>query len=223
MTQLPDESGALWYDDEAGPMVRPYTVTRGRTHSMGGAREMDVIALVSLVDPPSPGADDGDDRPDAAFGAAASGAGSVATVGATVDAASAGSPQAPGGSAGAVGIAEPETAAGGVEGVVPAAVGASGDSAATLGRWRPSDGGYGGPGVGGPLREEHLALLDQCRTGPLSVAELAAGADLPLGVVRVLLGDLLDLGRVRVTRPVSPAELPNVDLLQHLIAGLKSL
>jgi Protein of unknown function (DUF742) len=75
-----------------------------------------------------------------------------------------------------------------------------------------------------PLGDEHVSLLDLCRmSGPLSVAELAADADLPLGVVRVLLGDLLDAGRIRLTRPTPPAELPDVALLSHVIAGLKSL
>jgi hypothetical protein len=73
------------------------------------------------------------------------------------------------------------------------------------------------------LGDEHLELLDRCRAGPVSVAELAAEADLPLGVVRVLLGDLINLGRIRVTTPVPPAELPDPSLLQHIISGLKAL
>jgi hypothetical protein len=32
-----------WYDDEAGPLVRPYTVTRGRTRS---GRDLNLITLV---------------------------------------------------------------------------------------------------------------------------------------------------------------------------------
>jgi hypothetical protein len=32
-----------WYDDEAGPLVRPYAVTRGRTRS---ARDLNLITLV---------------------------------------------------------------------------------------------------------------------------------------------------------------------------------
>src|ERR1700755_1950064 len=37
---------------------------------------------------------------------------------------------------------------------------------------------------------EHLRILGLCRR-PLAVAEISAGIGLPLGVVRVLLGDLL--------------------------------
>ncbi|GAB3458151.1 DUF742 domain-containing protein [Actinophytocola sediminis] len=33
-----------WYDDEAGPLVRPYTVTRGRTHS--ARLDLNLITLV---------------------------------------------------------------------------------------------------------------------------------------------------------------------------------
>ena len=73
------------------------------------------------------------------------------------------------------------------------------------------------------LDEEHLALLDLCRDGPLTVAELAADADLALGVVRVLLGDLLRDGHLRAIRPVPPAELPDVGLLKDVINGLRAL
>lgn len=52
------------------------------------------------------------------------------------------------------------------------------------------------------LGPEHRALLALCRSETQSVAELAADADLPVGVVRVLLGDLLEAGYVRVSRPV---------------------
>ncbi|MET8719582.1 DUF742 domain-containing protein [Streptomyces misionensis] len=42
------------------------------------------------------------------------------------------------------------------------------------------------------------ALLELVRRGPRPVAELAADADLPLTVVRVLLGDLAEAGLVLV-------------------------
>ncbi|WP_233415669.1 DUF742 domain-containing protein, partial [Streptomyces sp. N35] len=43
------------------------------------------------------------------------------------------------------------------------------------------------------------------------------------GVVRVLLGDLLELGVVRVTRPVPPAQLPDEKILREVIDGLRAL
>ncbi|MFJ8082551.1 DUF742 domain-containing protein [Streptomyces sp. NPDC096205] len=129
----PSEPGSQWYDGEAGPIVRPYAMTGGRTRPGPTGVRFDLIALVTL-DPAAPGAED-----DAALG------------------------------------------------------------------------------------PEHRALVDLCRTETQSVAELAAGTDLPVGVVRVLLGDLLELGRVTVTRPVPPAQLPDERILREVIEGLRAL
>ncbi|MFI9326903.1 DUF742 domain-containing protein [Kitasatospora sp. NPDC052868] len=120
-----------WYDDEAGPLVRPYAMTRGRTRPAG--REFDLIALV-VADVP-----DGPDAPDL------------------------------------------------------------------------------------PVGPEQGRILGRCRAGALSVAELAADLDLPLGVVRVLLGDLLAAGYIRVSRPVPPALLPDERILQEVVHGLRAL
>ncbi|MEU6370780.1 DUF742 domain-containing protein [Streptomyces sp. NPDC046931] len=125
--------GSQWYDNEAGPLVRPYAMTGGRTRPGPTGVRFDLIALVSL----EAGAPDADD---------------------------------------------------------PASLG-----------------------------PEHRALLDLCRIETQSVAELAAGADLPVGVVRVLVGDLLELGCVRVSRPVPPAQLPDERILREVIAGLRAL
>jgi hypothetical protein len=40
-----------WYDDKAGPMVRPYAVTRGRTRSL--RPDLDMITLVVAIRPDS--------------------------------------------------------------------------------------------------------------------------------------------------------------------------
>lgn len=125
----PDDEGALWYDDEAGPMVRAYTITGGRTRPESG-QDIDLIAVI-VADP--------DAEPD-------------------------------------------ET-----------------------------------------LDEQHLVLLDLCCRTPLSVAELASEADLAVGVVRVLLGDLLRDGQLRLIRPVPPADLPDAGLLRDVINGLRAL
>jgi hypothetical protein len=127
-----EPSGSRWYDNEAGPLVRPYAMTGGRTKSGPSSARFDLIALVTL-DTDAPGADD-----------------------------------------------------------------------ATLG-------------------PEHRALVGLCRTETQSVAELAAGTDLPVGVVRVLLGDLLELRHVTVSRPVPPARLPDERILREVIEGLKAL
>lgn len=129
----PREQGSQWYDGEAGPLVRPYAMTGGRTQPGPTGVRFDLIALVTL-DPAAPAVDDG--------------------------------------------IA---------------------------------------------LGPEHRTLVDLCRPETQSVAELAAGADLPVGVVRVLLGDLLELGCVTISRPVPPAQLPDERILREVIEGLRAL
>ena len=129
----PREQGIQWYDHEAGPLVRPYAMTGGRTKPGPTGVRFDLIALVTL---------------------------DVGTLG-TVD-----------------------------------------------------DAAFG---------PEHRTLIDLCRPETQSVAELAAGADLPVGVVRVLLGDLLELGCVTVSRPVPPAQLPDERILREVIEGLRAL
>lgn len=132
-TADPRDEGSQWYDNEAGPLVRPYAMTGGRTKPGPNGVRFDLIALVTLA-------------------AAAPG---------------------------------------------------------------PDDGTALGP--------EHRALVELCRPETQSVAELAAGADLPVGVVRVLLGDLLELGCVTVSRPVPPAQLPDERILREVIEGLRAL
>ncbi|UNS95788.1 DUF742 domain-containing protein [Streptomyces tubbatahanensis] len=135
-----------WFDDAAGPVVRPYAMTRGRTRSSVVAAQLDLIALV-LSDEPGEGCADDPEGPP------------------TEDALLADHSLAP----------------------------------------------------------EHLDIVLRCRRSALSVAELAAELDLPVGVVRVLIGDLLEAGLVRVTRPVPPAELPDESILREVINGLRAL
>ncbi|MFJ8888315.1 DUF742 domain-containing protein [Streptomyces sp. NPDC102402] len=125
--------GSQWYDAEAGPLVRPYAVTGGRTQPGPSGVRFDLIALVA--------ADDGAEAREG----------------------------------------------------------------------------------GALLGPEHRALLVLCRDEIQSVAELSADADLPVGVVRVLLGDLLEAGCVRVSRPVPPACLPDERILREVIDGLRAL
>ncbi|MGR6997352.1 DUF742 domain-containing protein [Yinghuangia aomiensis] len=55
---------------------------------------------------------------------------------------------------------------------------------------------------------EHTGILRLCTGRPLSVAEIAAKLDLPPTVVKVLLGDLLDLGAIHTRAPIALAEAP---------------
>jgi hypothetical protein len=129
-----------WFDDAAGPVVRPYAMTRGRTHAGTEAARLDLIALVIAQEPDE------------------------------------------------------------------------GDAAAHEEALEDHS-----------LAPEHLEIVRVCRPEPQSVAELAADLDLPVGVVRVFIGDLLDSGLVRVTRPVPPAELPDENILRDVINGLRAL
>jgi hypothetical protein len=133
--------GDRWYDDDAGHVVRPYAMTRGRT-SHAAENRLDLIALVvaeSRYEHADP-----DSHPDH-------------------------------------------------------------------------------PDTDRTLSPEHLDIVEICRSRPTSVAEVAADLDLPLGVVRVLIGDLLDAALVHVSRPVPPAELPDESLLREVINGLRAL
>ncbi|MFG2193807.1 DUF742 domain-containing protein [Streptomyces sp. NPDC048639] len=129
-------SAAHWFDDAAGPVVRPYAMTRGRTRSAAEDR-LDLIAVV---------------------------------------------------------VAESRS---GVDGARSAA--------------------------DHTLSPEHLDIVDRCREVPQSVAELATDLDLPVGVVRVLIGDLLDEDLVHVSRPVPAADLPDENILREVIDGLRAL
>ncbi len=72
-------------------------------------------------------------------------------------------------------------------------------------------------------RPEHRTILGLCAT-PHSVAELAALLSMPLGVARVLLGDLAAAGSVAVHRTVGSADTaPDIALMQRVLAGLERL
>jgi hypothetical protein len=70
---------------------------------------------------------------------------------------------------------------------------------------------------------EHRTILGLCAT-PHSVAELAALLKMPLGVARVVLGDLAAAGSVAVHRTVGSADAASdVALMQRVLAGLHRL
>ena len=121
-----DGYGERWFDQEAGPVVHPYAVTKGRTESATAFGLIDVV---------------------------------MATGG------------------------------------------------------RPSEQFRPGP--------EHRRILGVCRR-PVPVVDLTSEIDLPLGVVRVLLGDLAEEGMLRI---VSAQRQPVSDhrLLKMVLDGLESL
>lgn len=118
-----------WYDEQAGPVVRPYAMTRGRARPVAG--HFDLIAYV---------------------------------------------------------VAEP--------GADPFPVG---------------------------LQPEHRAILAMVATGPITVAELSSRLDLPVGVVRVLLGDLLADGQISIPAHSAVPHQPDDSVLKAVIDGLRTL
>jgi Protein of unknown function (DUF742) len=123
-----DRHEDAWFDGEAGPVVRPYAVTQGRTAPADGTR----FGLI--------------------------------------------------------------------------------DTVAATGRW-PQPHFRPGP--------EHRRILEFCRS-PKPVVDLASETNLPVGVVRVLLGDLIDEGLLHV---VPAQRKPHTDqrLLRMVLDGLQSL
>ncbi|MER8095708.1 DUF742 domain-containing protein [Streptomyces goshikiensis] len=72
------------------------------------------------------------------------------------------------------------------------------------------------------MQPEHASIMRLCQS-PLSVAEVSAYLGLPVSVVTVLLGDLLDANQVLSRPPVAPAQLPDLALIEAVIDGLRKL
>lgn len=124
---MPDSS-PHWYDDEAGPLVRMYAMTAGRTKST--SEKFDLMAVVQA----NPSAGDGP----------------------------------------------------------------------TL-----------------PPEQQRILQLSQQR--PATVADIASELDLPVGVVRVLLRDLLELGQIHVSHNTGSTQQPDQHILREVINGLRAL
>ena len=73
------------------------------------------------------------------------------------------------------------------------------------------------------LPVEHRAVAELCEQ-TRSVAEVAALLSLPLGVARVLLGDMAGLGVVTVHQTASSAgSAPDLALMERVLSGLRRL
>jgi hypothetical protein len=72
------------------------------------------------------------------------------------------------------------------------------------------------------LTVEQRAIAALCRD-VLSIAEISARLDLPLGVTRVLVGDMADGGLVVLHRPANVGDRPDLALLQRVLYGLQEL
>jgi hypothetical protein len=104
--------------------------------------------------------------------------------------------------------------------------------AMTSGRTRPINGDFdlitlilatraSAPADAG-LGPEHATIIRLCKN-PVSVAELATRLNLPAGIVRVLLGDLLDRDLIRTRAPSAAAAHPPERVFKAVLDGLRSL
>jgi hypothetical protein len=72
------------------------------------------------------------------------------------------------------------------------------------------------------LGPEQRRLMELCRGGALSVAEIAGHLELPVSVTKVLLSDLVDSGHL-ATRSARPSsQRPSASLLQEVLDGLRA-
>jgi hypothetical protein len=72
------------------------------------------------------------------------------------------------------------------------------------------------------LAPEHLRVLQLARA-PTTVADIASDVDLPLGVVRIILADLRELGLVAIVNPVAASERIDQHTLREVLNGLRGL
>ncbi|AKG46395.1 protein of unknown function DUF742 [Streptomyces xiamenensis] len=64
--------------------------------------------------------------------------------------------------------------------------------------------------------------MELCEGGYLSVAEIAGHLDLPVGIIKVLLSDLAEEGRIMMRAPIPRAHLTDVQVLQEVLNGLQA-
>ncbi|BAU86020.1 multi-component regulatory system-8 [Streptomyces laurentii] len=81
-----------------------------------------------------------------------------------------------------------------------------------------TDGGAAARG----LMPEMRAIVELCRR-MRTVAEISALLKMPLGVVRVLLSDLADQGKIRVYGTGHGTDRPDRALLERVLSGLRRL
>ncbi len=73
------------------------------------------------------------------------------------------------------------------------------------------------------LQVEHRSVAELCESAR-SVAEVAALLRVPLGVARVLVGDMAGLGLVAVHQSVSSnGDVPDLALMERVLSGLRRL
>ena len=76
---------------------------------------------------------------------------------------------------------------------------------------------------GASLQMELRSIVGMC-TGPMSLAEIGAALEVPVGVARVLVGDLVNDGHLVAHLPEATQDdgSPSADILERLLIGLKA-
>jgi hypothetical protein len=69
---------------------------------------------------------------------------------------------------------------------------------------------------------ESRRIVDLCEP-PMSLAEVSARLFLPIGVVRVLIGDLVAAGVLAVDDPHMVEHATDIQLLERLLHGIRAL
>jgi hypothetical protein len=72
------------------------------------------------------------------------------------------------------------------------------------------------------LAPEHISVLELALR-PTTVADIASDVDLPLGVVRIILADLRELGLVVIRMPTAMTERIDKRTLREVLNGLRAL
>jgi Protein of unknown function (DUF742) len=80
-----------------------------------------------------------------------------------------------------------------------------------------------GDDLNGMTQTEHRSVAELCRE-PRSVAEIATGLRVPLGVAKVLVGDMAELGLVIVHKTATGgANKAHLLLMERVLSGLRRL
>jgi hypothetical protein len=75
------------------------------------------------------------------------------------------------------------------------------------------------------MQSEHVKILLMCRH-PTAMVEVSSELGLPVSVVKILLCDLLDTGRITARHPSSApvdTDLPDLETLKQVLVGLQKL
>jgi hypothetical protein len=72
------------------------------------------------------------------------------------------------------------------------------------------------------LDADYVTILELCHR-PISVAELSAHMNVPIVVVKVLLSDLLERGEIIARTPARNVKVPDLNLLQAVLDGVRRL